>query len=182
VLGGRQRRGALVRPAARRQPSEDATVRAGRVHAAPAGRDHVRPDAAHAQDVVADVADGVRADREVQPRPRAELACAVQRGDRGGIAAPGSSQAVTPTRAGANRIELTLPRPTTRSGGYSEVRVRATLEAAGKDLALTAVRGADPRTFAVRRAYLPTRGNWTLRISARRGSERFAGTVALPVR
>ena len=90
--------------------------------------------------------------------------------------------AVTPARAGANRIELTLPRPTARSGGYSQVRVRATLAAAGKDLAFAAVRGADPRTFTVRRAYLPTRGNWTLRISARRGSERFTGTVALPVR
>jgi methionine-rich copper-binding protein CopC len=90
--------------------------------------------------------------------------------------------AVTPARAGGNRIALTLPKPTAASGGYSEVRVRATLADAGKDLALAAVRGADPRAFTVRRAYLPAPGNWTLRISARRGSERYVATVALPVR
>lgn len=91
--------------------------------------------------------------------------------------------AVTPARAGANRIELALPPPTAASGGYSEVRVRATLAAAEKDLTLTAVRGRDPRTFAIRRAYLPAAGNWTLRISARRGpGERYVATVALPVR
>ena len=89
---------------------------------------------------------------------------------------------VTPARAGANRIHLTLPRTTAASGGYSEVRLRATLEGAHEGLQLTAVRGVDPRAFTVRRAYLPVRGNWTLRVSARRGPARYAGTLALPVR
>ena len=89
---------------------------------------------------------------------------------------------VTPARAGANRIHLTLPRPTAASGGYSEVRLRATLEGAHEGLQLTAVRGVDPRAFTVRRAYLPVRGNWILRVSARRGPARYAGSLALPVR
>jgi methionine-rich copper-binding protein CopC len=90
--------------------------------------------------------------------------------------------AVTPARAGPNRIELTLPKPTPATGGYSDVRVRATLESAGKDLALPAVRGADPRVFTVRRAFLPVAGNWTLRVSARRGPDRYTAAVAVPVR
>ena len=89
---------------------------------------------------------------------------------------------VTPARAGANRIHLTLPRPTAASGGYSEVRLRATLEGVREGLQLTAVRGVDPRSFTVRRAYLPVRGNWILRVSARRGAARYAGSLALPVR
>ena len=89
---------------------------------------------------------------------------------------------VTPARAGANRIHLTLPRPTAASGGYSEVRLRATLEGVHEGLRLTAVRGVDPRAFTVRRAYLPVRGNWILRVSARRGPARYAGSLALPVR
>ena len=60
--------------------------------------------------------------------------------------------------------------------------MRATLDGAGKDLVFAAVRGADPRTFAVRRALLPASGNWRLQVSARRGPERYAATVALPVR
>ena len=89
---------------------------------------------------------------------------------------------MTPARAGANRIHLTLPRPTAASGGYSEVRLHATLEGVHERLQLTAIRGVDPRAFTVRRAYLPVRGNWILRVSARRGPARYAGSLALPVR
>jgi methionine-rich copper-binding protein CopC len=89
---------------------------------------------------------------------------------------------VTPARAGSNRIELTLPRPTAATGGYSEVRVRATLQGAGKDLRFIPLRGADPGAFTVRRAFLPAAGAWSLRISARRGLDRDVGTLTLPVR
>jgi hypothetical protein len=57
-----------------------------------------------------------------------------------------------------------------------------TLEGARERLQLTAVRGVDPRAFTVRRAYLPVRGNWILRFSARRGSDRYAGSLAHLVR
>ena len=91
--------------------------------------------------------------------------------------------AAIPARAGPNRIELVLPRPSASGGGYYEVRVRAGLDGTGKDLVFAAVRGADPGTFVVRRAFLPTAGNWRLRVSARRGPDgRYAATVALPLR
>jgi methionine-rich copper-binding protein CopC len=89
---------------------------------------------------------------------------------------------VTPARTGANRIRLRLPRPTAASGGYSDVRLHASLEGGPTGVELAAVRGVDPRAFTVRRAYLPVRGNWVLRVSARRGPSRYAGTLALPVR
>jgi methionine-rich copper-binding protein CopC len=94
-----------------------------------------------------------------------------------------SRVSIAPAGVGANRIELALPRPTGAEGGYFEVRVRASLPAAGVGpFTFTGIQGDDPSQFSVRRAYLPLPGRWTLEISARRGLKgRYSGEVTLPV-
>jgi hypothetical protein len=72
------------------------------------------------------------------------------------------------------------PVPTGRLSQPEEGKVLVPLgRALGR---LTAAGGADPRAFTVPRAYLPVRGHWALRVSARRGADRYSGTLALPVR
>ncbi len=90
---------------------------------------------------------------------------------------------IAPARTGPNRIDLALPQPTGTEGGYFEVRVVATLPAAGLGpLRFTGIQGTDLGSFSVGRAYLPLPGEWKLRISARRGlKSRYAGTVTLRV-
>jgi methionine-rich copper-binding protein CopC len=94
-----------------------------------------------------------------------------------------SRVSIAPAGVGANRIDLSLPKPTGAEGGYFEVRVRASLPAAGVGpFSFTGIQGDDPSQFSVRRAYLPLPGRWTLRFSARRGLEgRYSGEVTLPV-
>ena len=90
---------------------------------------------------------------------------------------------VAPAALGANRIELALPEPTGTEGGYFDVRVQASLPAAGiGPFRFRGVQGDDPARFGVRQAYLPLPGHWTLRITARRGLKgRYAGTVTVPI-
>lgn len=90
---------------------------------------------------------------------------------------------VAPAALGDNRIDLALPEPTGTEGGYFEVRVQASLPAAGiGPFRFRGVQGDDPSRFGVRQAYLPLPGRWTLRITARRGLKgRYAGTVSVPV-
>jgi len=94
-----------------------------------------------------------------------------------------SQVSITPAAVGANRIGLTLPKPTGAEGGYFEVRVRASLPTAGVGpFQFTGIQGDDPSQFSVRRAYLPLPGRWTLELSARRGLKgRYSGEVTLPV-
>ncbi len=94
-----------------------------------------------------------------------------------------SRVSIAPAGVGANQIGLTLPKPTGAEGGYFEVRVRASLPAAGVGpFQFTGIQGDDPSQFSVRRAYLPLPGRWTLEFSARRGLEgRYSGEVTLPV-
>ena len=94
-----------------------------------------------------------------------------------------SRLAISPARVGDNRIELELPPPTGAEGGYFEVRVWASLEAAGLGpLRFTGIQGTELNAFAVRRAYLPLPGEWKLRVAARRGLKgRYATTLTVPV-
>jgi methionine-rich copper-binding protein CopC len=119
----------------------------------------------------------VALDGDAEPARAEPFRAAVQMGELAGRIA------VAPAALGANRIELALPRPTGAEGGYFEVRVRASLPAAGiGPFSFTGVQGDDPSRFSVRNAYLPIPGSWTLRVSARRGVDgRYAGAVTVPI-
>lgn len=120
---------------------------------------------------------GADGDGAREPAPAKPFRASIQMGSLN------SRLAISPARVGDNRIELELPPPTGAEGGYFEVRVWASLEAAGLGpLRFTGIQGTELNAFAVRRAYLPLPGEWKLRVAARRGlTGRYATTLTVPV-